>query len=181
MGISGKCDFEDTCVMYDNILDKYKIYAYGNEIIPLEMKSKKDLVAYYPYIVSLMVHDGIHLSKQSFIDSEEQENMQWRLDKLIKYYKKCKRKKIEFDKNEALKEICWINVDEPEPYEIELVDRVAEYGVNATIDNLHDSMHDMMRNEWYALMLDNGRDEDRAYRWVYGWQRWLSRMAEMVE
>ncbi len=184
MGISGKSDFQDWCEMHntpEEILEKYKVYAYGNDIVPLRMESKKELVAYYPYLVTMMFsnkEDGghIHLSQRSFIDIEEEERLDYKIKDLKKYYNKCKRKKEKFDKNKALERILFLG--EPEPYEIELVNRVAELGDKATFENLHDSFHDRMRDEWYQLMLDNGWNKWTAYRWVYGWHRWALKMNE---
>lgn len=177
MGISGKCGFQETVEIYgaQNILDKYKVYAANNEIIPLKMESEKDLVAYYTYGTPFMSggKDGgvIMLSSESYIDTEEREDLQWNLKELQKYYKKCKRNKISFDKEEALKKITlfW----PPEDYQIELVDRVAEKGNKATIEGLHTQWHDSRRKEWFDLMVDKyDWDKNRAYRWVYGWNRW---------
>ena len=39
-----------------------------------------------------------------------------------KYWRKCKRKKIPFDKNEALKKINLFSEDYPRQYEIDLVE-----------------------------------------------------------
>lgn len=181
MGISSKSDFQDWCEMHntpEEILEEYKVYAYGNDIVPLRMESKKDLVAYYPYIVTVMAKNKdsgvIHLSEKSYIDTSEEEKLNWDLKALIRYWKKCKKNHDVFDKNEALKKIVWPIDDTPEDYEIELVERVAEYGAKAIIDDLHDSYHDRMRNEWYQLMIDAGWSKQEAYKWVYGWKRYFN-------
>ena len=181
MGISGKCGFQETVESRgaDVILEKYQIFARNNELIPLKMESEKDLIAYYTYGTSIIGWDDDHgviiLSDKSYIDQEEEELLDCRLEILKKYWRKCKRKKIPFDKNEALSRIVWPTDDEPQPYEIELVNRVAELGEAATGENLHDVFHDRMRKEWYELMIENGWDEKRAYAWVYGWRRFLER------
>ena len=187
MGLCGRSDFEDICSMHykpEEILEKYQVYADANAIIPLKMESEKDLVAYYPFLVTLMYSNKeeggcIRLSPECYIDFEERERIQWRYDEVLKYYKKCKRKKEEFDKNHALMLICWH--EEPESYQIELVNRIAELGAKATIDDLHDEMHDRMRKQWFELMVENGWNENTAYRWVYGWKRFLQKNnAELV-
>lgn len=189
MGISGKADFEDVCTMHhsaEEILSKYEIYASINDIIPLKIQTEKDLVAYYPYLVAAMYsskEDGgtIRLTSKSYIDIEEEEHLTWRLNDLIRYYKKCKRKKIPFDKNEALKKINLFSEDYPRQYEIDLVNRVAEFGTKATIENIHDPMHDRMRKEWFDLMVESGWNEDIAYRWIFGWSRWLNRSKKVED
>ena len=178
MGISGKCDFEDTCSMFNTpqeILEKYQVYAYDNDIVPLKMETEKDLIAYYPYLVTLMCcnkEEGgiIHLSHESYIDSEEREHMEYKLNEIKRYYRKCKRKKQPFDKDEALKLLSWYG-SKPKDYEIAIVDRVAELGENATVEDLHDKIHDHMRKEWLDLMIKAGWDKRVAYKWVYGWLR----------
>lgn len=180
MGISGKCDFEDTISIWspEEILAKYKIYAYGHDLVPLWFQTPKDLVPYYPYLVITMGAEKnkggiIHLSSESFIDREEQEQLGSMLQRVQKYWRKCKRNKVPFDKEEALR-LCAYNMP-PESYEGEIVDRVAELGNKATIDGIHDGYHDRMRNELYKLMLEYGWGEDESYRWVYGWDRWLKK------
>lgn len=188
MGLSGKCDFEDTVSIYgvDNILNKYNVYASDNEIVPLKMESKKDLVAYYPYLVGLMTSDKetggiIRLSKESYIDTEEKERFGWKLESLKRYWRSCKRNKVPFSKDEAAKKIVFFGDGKPEPHEQELIDRVAEHGEKATAEDLHDPWYDRMRGEWYQLMLDAGWGEDQAYRWVYGWKRWFDRIRNSAD
>ena len=76
---SGKCDVYDSLVMIREVKDfsKVIIYAADNEVIPLRINSKKDLIPYYPYLTSIMCGDSegntiIHLSKKSFVDAEEE-------------------------------------------------------------------------------------------------------------
>jgi len=182
MGISGKCDFEDVVDIHspEEILSKYKIYADKNSLVPLKIETIKELVVYYPYLVPMMSsskEDGgkIHLSSKSYIDQEEEERLQSKLDELKRYYRKCKRKKTNFDANEAFK-LIGIFADVPQKYEVELVNRVAELGNEATFEGVHTPAHERMRDKWYQLMIDNGWAEDQAYGWVYGWKRWFDRI-----
>ena len=93
-------------------------------------------------------HDGeinIILSDKSFVDIEEQEWLQLKLDILLKYRRKCKRKKQPFDRYEAERILSWRIGDKPEPHVMELIDRVEELGDKATVEGIHDPMHDGMR------------------------------------
>lgn len=181
MGIVGKFDFQDECEMIsspEEILQKYEIFIWRNDLIPLKMTSKKDLVAYYTYPIAIQGwSDGVGkivLGSQSYIDQWEQEHLDFLLSDLLKYYRKCKREKVEFDKEEALKKIMpWSG--SLQPYHHELVKRVSEDGAKATTEGLHHELYDRMRKEWYELMIDSGWDEKQAYRWVYGWRRYLQR------
>lgn len=188
MSISGKCDFSDTVELYgaDKILSGYEIYAAHNDVIPLKFEKPADLIAYYPYIVGMMYGDNkkgcgiIHLSERSYIDIEEEENMKWRLDTVKRIWRRCKRKKIPFDRAAAEKELCLLN--EPmSGYKKEIIDRVEKLGDKATVEDIHDEWHDRMRKEWYELMVTNGWDEVTAYRWVFGWKRYLTRIVETME
>lgn len=181
ISIIGKFDFQDECEMgigADKILEKYRVFVGRHELVPLWMNSKKDLVAYYTYTIGIMASDKhggmIVLSDESYIDSRERERISQDYKDVLKYYRKCKREKKEFDKTEALRRIAWLR-EEPDKYQVELVDRFSQNGPKVTINDLHAPMFDMMRKEWYDLMLKNGWSEQQAYRWVYGWRRWLDR------
>lgn len=179
---SGKADFCDSCSIQgaDEIIKKYNVYAYDNDIIPLKIESEKDLVPYYPYIVGMMFSDkenggSIYLSKESFVDSEEREHLMWRLKDLKRYWRKCKLNKVPFDRKEAEKMLCaWRGYIQD--FEIELIDRVEKDGEKATLDDLHTPMHDRYRQELYDEMIKNGYSDNIAYRWCFGWRRWLDKL-----
>lgn len=178
MGLCGKCDFQDTVDIFgaDKIIKKYKIYI-GDEFLPLRVESEKDLVPYYPYLISIMASEKdkggvIRLHNKSFIDEEEEEHLGWYLRDAKKYWRKCKRKHQEFDESVAYDKINIFGVERP--YLREIIRRVAKYGNNAIVNDLHDTFHDRMRNEWYQLMIEAGWPEEESYIWVYGWSRWLT-------
>lgn len=160
-----------------DIINRYKVYAANNNVIPLKFEKPEDLIAYYPYIVAMSYgnKDGtgaIHLSGKSYIDAEEEDSLKWKMDHVKLVYRRCKRNHIPFDRKVAEQEISWR--DELLPYEVEIIDRVERDGNKATTKGIHDPMHERMRDEWYKLMVDNGWDEHTAYIWVYGWDRYLS-------
>lgn len=174
--------------MYDSIVaihevtdfNKVKIFAYNNDIVPLRIDSQKDLMPYYPYIVSMSNGDGdgnmvFHLSSRSYVDEEEEEHLSWHLEHIKKYWRKCKRNKTEFDENEAEKLIKWSDEELPD-YKKEIIKRVKNLGNKATIKNIHDPLHDHMRSALYNDMLKAGWNKWTAYRWVYGWHRWATAM-----
>lgn len=175
MGLSGKCDFQDTVEIYgaDKLIREYKIYAADNDVIPLKFEKPADLIAYYPYLVAEMYGKNIHLSCRSYIDSEEEEMLGWRMEEVKRIYRRCKRKKVPFDRNEAENLLSLWTFPEKE-----IIDRVEELGEKATIEGIHNPMHDQMRKEWYELMVNNGWDKQTAYRWVYGWSRFLTHVHE---
>lgn len=161
---SGKCDCYDTLIAIhnyteDDLKNKVKIYV-GNNTEPLHIESYKDLIPYYPYLISFaMFSKGksvVHLSSESFVDSEERESLYFRLKELIKIYNHCKRKKTEFSVNDAVKEVCY--GDWNSDIICELAKRVKENGKKATIDGLHLKLYELYRKTLVDEMLKNGID-----------------------
>lgn len=143
----------------EELKNNVNIYI-GNIKTPLKIESQKDLIPYYPHIVSSGGFDNverkadIHITSKSWVDMEEKESLEWRLNSLLRIYNRCKRKKIEFDVDEAVKEITWNDWNE-ELYK-ELAKRVKEYGKRATIDRIHLKMHERYRQELVNTMIENG-------------------------
>lgn len=109
---------------------------------------------------------SVHLSKKSYVDAEEEERLQWRLDQLKKYYRRCKRNHESYDEKEAIKKICiW---DTAEEYEAELVNRVKIDGEKATYIGIHIPMFDKMRKKLYDEMVAAGYNEFKAKLWCFG-------------
>lgn len=161
---SGKCDFYDSCVMIhkytlEELQNNVKIYV-GDSSEPLHIEKMSDLIPYYPYIIGIASYDNkerksvIHLSSESFVDREERECLEWRLEHLIKIYNRCKRKKIEFDVDRAVKEITW-NDWNGDAYR-ELARRVKDLGKKATVDGIHLRMHEIYRQELVKELIRNG-------------------------
>lgn len=116
----------------------------------VEYFSIKDLIPLYPYLIGFAGYDNtdsrnsvVCLSRESFVDSEERKNLEFRLKRLLTIYNRCKRKKTEFNVDDAVKEIVWNGYDE-EPYR-ELANRVKMHGKKATVEGLHLKMHEYYR------------------------------------
>ena len=169
---SGKCDLWDWFSMSKKDIDfsKIKIYVGGN-IVPLRIESKKDLLPYAPFIVAVGCHDGendvIRLSQKSFVDQEEEEHLQFRLDDILRIYRRCKRKKEPFSKD--IEEFAHGFYNSPETAEI--IDRVVTLGEKATIKGIHCKYSDYYRKNLYEAMVEEGWDRNRAKRWCYGIER----------
>lgn len=174
---SGKCDVYDTLISIHQYTDEelknnVKIYV-GSSKEPLQINSCKDLIPYYPYIVASASFNNperksiIQLSKESWVDTEERDSLQFKLDRTLMTYNKCQRVKVPFDKTVAVNLICpsGFNRDACEM----IVDRVAKYGKKANIDGLHLMMHDIYRRELVEVMLDNGLNPAD-----YGYERFLN-------
>lgn len=179
---SGKCDVYDR---YGDVSDEYLqnsrffIYSEDGKHHELKINNQKDLAKYYPYLVSSSSggKNGacVNISSYCFIDKEEEEMMGWLMHDLIKYYKKCKRNKIPYDVDEALKHTCWFT---PAEWEKELARRVGEYGERASTKGVYRPLHDHFRMRWYEELVQLGYDEKEARIWIYGWERVLNEQKE---
>ena len=183
---TGKYDFADRISSYNSLeeaLKKTKIYAFGHDLVPLAIKEPKDLVAYYPYLASIVAgnkegYQVIHLSSESYIDTSERERLEWVLRDAKKYYRKCKRKKEKFNVEECLKKIYFF---EQKEYEQQVVERVAKDGEKADVDGIHIPMFDYSRRLWYKDLVDAGWDKMQAGMWVFGLSRWYKEGKELLK
>lgn len=161
---SGKCDVYDSLIAIhkytlEELQNNVKIYV-GKNTEPLYIEKESDLIPYYPYLVGCAYYNNnerksvICLSSESFVDREERESLEFRLKHLLRIYNRCKRKKVEFDVEEALKEIVWNGWNE-EPYR-ELANRVKEKGKKASIEGIHLKMHEYYRQKLVEEMLKYG-------------------------
>ena len=168
---SGKCDCYDHFSEYtDEQLQKSQIFI-GDQIVPLRINNQHDLAPYYAHIVGSVGYcDGIavcRLTERAYVDYEEEDQLTWKLRDIKKYYRKCKRNKIIYTVEEALKKTCFLT---PTETDYELAKRVEIYGNKASIEGLHDSMHDYYRNELLEEMLRLGWDKRKAKYWL--WRDW---------
>ena len=142
----------------------------------VEYSSLKDLIPYYPYIITMGYHDNedpsksiVCLSSESYIDKSEKEFLELRLRCLIRAYNRCKRKNVEFNIEEEVNKI-WFHPDWERDVIIEIANRVKEKGENATIDGLHIWLYEHYRKELVHEMFKHGLDpKDYGYgRFVGG-------------
>lgn len=183
---TGKYDFADRISSYNSLeeaLKKTKIYAFGHDLVPLAMKEPKDLVAYYPYLIGIAIgnkegYQAIHLSSESYIDTSERERLEWVLRDAKKYYRKCKRKKEEFNIDDCLKNICFFDQKD---YKRQVVERVAKDGEKADVDGIHIPMFDYGRRIWYKDLVEVGWDKMQAGMWVFGLSRWFKEGKELLK
>lgn len=171
---SGKCDCYDSLVAIHNYTEedlKNKVEIYISESTePLHIKSYKDLIPYYPYLIGSAIFSKeksvVHLSLESFVDREERESLNFRLSELIKIYNRCKRKKVDFNIDDAINEVCYGNWNRD--VIAELAKRVEEKGKKATIDGLHLKMYELYRKTLVEEMLKNDINPKE-----YGYERFM--------
>lgn len=179
---SGKCDFYDGFVAIacdgdeeklNEKIKRLKLYVQGSDGREHLVKSDtiKDIVKYYPYLKVMSYgnnKDGkyvVVLSSDSFIDQEEAEFLEWRIRDCLKYWRKCKRNKVDFDVTEFLNS-CYISRHGDDAM-VEIAKRVKEHGDKATFDGIHLPMHEHFRKEWFKELVSLGYTEYEAFRWVY--------------
>lgn len=176
---SGKCDFYDSFVdigadgdekKLEEELKKLKLYICGDDGRNHRIKSDtiKDIAKYYPYLQSIACYnkeDGynIYLSSDSFIDQEEREYMEWRIEYVLKYWRKCKRNKVPFVVDECVESLRWMNNNNLRT----IAELVAKDGNKANFKGLHDSLHEHYRRRWYEELVRLGYTEREAYNWCF--------------
>ena len=176
---SGKCDFYDSFVeihgdgdikKVEENLKKLNLYIHGRDGRDHKVKSDtiKDIVKYYPYLISIGCYgreDGwtTVLASDSFIDQEEREHIGYKIDDVMRYWRKCKRGKKDFVPEECVERLHWMDKDMIE----EIAYRIKTYGNKAEFDDLHDSMHEYFRRRWFEEMVKVGYTELEAYNWCF--------------
>jgi hypothetical protein len=163
---SGKCDVYDSVIMISKYTDEelahnVTIYqGYGEDQKKLNISCRKDLIPYYAYLVSSACYNNverkavIHITRESFVDREERDSLEFKLKNVLRIYNRCKRKKTEFDVNATVEEVAWKGFDD-DIYR-EIANRVKEHGKKANVDGIHLKMHEYYRKELVKEMIDNG-------------------------
>ena len=162
----GKCD------CYDCLGDRSDEYLQSSDIyagdVKLDIKNQKDLMPYYPFIIGISCSSNnraiIHLTSKSYVDIHEEEILNWYLDVAKKEYRRCKRKKIPYDPDVAVRKISCMNTE----LATVIAKRVESLGNKANIDGLSlGGCTDYYRKQLYNDMIAAGYDKDYAYKWVY--------------
>lgn len=126
----------------------------------IEYSSIKDLIPYYPHTTSFGSYSADYrltcLTQEPYFDRQERDLLETNLKWLLRIYNRCKRKKIEFNVEDAVEEICWHDWNE-EPI-TELANRVKAKGKKATVDGIHLRMQEYYRKKFVEEMLKYGLD-----------------------
>lgn len=167
---SGKCDLYDSIGDYsdEDIANKVKIY-YAGSIVPLDAKSQKDVMPFYPFVAGIMYgeSDGtriFHIGRRSYVDSQEEEIVKSAKREVERYYNRCKRKKMDFDPNYFTSFFA---------LEKEMAEDVVRVGIKKVLesDEYHTKMSEYYRKALYKDMVDAGWNPLVALRWIFGWRR----------
>ena len=173
---SGKCDLYDSFVQIHNYTDeelKNNVLIYiGESHFPLKIESSKDLIPLYPHLISCSYYDSterkaiVYITSKSFVDIEENESLNFYLKSLVRIYERCKRKKIEFDVDEAVSKTAFMNFHTEEIRE--LAERVKKYGKKASADGIHLRSKLYYRKLLIDEMIKNGIDPVK-----YGYKEYI--------
>lgn len=176
---SGKCDFYDGFVMIrcdgdenkvQEKLSKLTLYIIGKDKREHLVKSDtiKDIAKYYPYLESIMYSSKeggvtVILSSDSFIDQEEREMRDYKVKDVMKHWRKCKREKKPFNKEEYLSSTWYSDKEDLAT----IFDRVAKDGDKAEFDDIHLPMWEHNRRRWFEELVRLGYTEHEAYAWCF--------------
>lgn len=138
----------------------------------MRINNQHDLAPYYPYLIGIGGwsdgHCVLRISTESYIDEEERDHLTWKLNDVKRYWRSCKRKKIPYDIEKATQIISFFGM--PNGIEQEIAERVEKDGDKATIDGIHDYMHELYRNKLLEEMIRLGWDKRVAKYWI--WKDW---------
>lgn len=170
-------------------VEKSKIYLGDARVM---IKEEKDLIPYYTHLVASACYtkengNTIHLSRDSFINSEEREFLSWKIRDIISMFRKAKKEKIEvtldYVKSQKYywgngEDFIWsalidkiknnmdlIKVHLPKDYR-ECSYFISEWLIPNYFYDIHDSMHNRYREEFIKFAHENGYrnfDEDGIY------------------
>lgn len=171
------------------IIEKSKIYLGDARVM---IKEEKDLIPYYTHLIASASYNKekgnvIHLSRDSFINSEEREHLSWKIQDIISTFRKAKKEKIDvtldYVKSQKYywgngEDFIWsalidkiknntdlIKVHLPKDYR-ECSYFISEWLIPNYFYDIHDSMHNRYREEFMKFAHENGYrnfDEDGIY------------------
>ena len=176
---SGKCDVGDTYEILGERMKNAKVYI-GDNIIPLRIDSEKDALPYFPFLVGSMASSDesttIRLGSSSYVDVPEQEILDREWEYLRKRYRKLAKNGT--PSVEALLEDGFFK---DRDYGDAMAESMIEQKGKGERPDLSISYLDHYRDTLYHELLANGYEENEAYRWAYGFRRWLNRLADKAE
>jgi phenylpyruvate tautomerase PptA (4-oxalocrotonate tautomerase family) len=167
------------------IIEKSKIYLGDARVM---IKEEKDLIPYYTHLIASASYNKengnvIHLSRDSFINSEEREHLSWKIQDIISTFRKAKKEKIDvtldYVKSQKYywgnEDFIWsalidkiknnmdlIKVHLPKDYR-ECSYFISEWLIPNYFYDIHDSVHNRYREEFVKFAHENGYrnfDED---------------------
>lgn len=160
------------------IIRKSEIYLGDARVM---IKEERDLIPYYTYLISSACYNKengnvIHLSRDSFINSEEREHIAWRVHDVIGVFRKAKKEKVDATLDYIKKQKFWrndsdviwkalidkvknnmdlIKVHLPKDYR-ECNYFISKWLIPNYFSDVHDRMHNRFREEFVKFAQENG-------------------------
>jgi hypothetical protein len=180
---TGKCDLYDHFYMNDESIEeqlkKVNIYFWDYPYAKLDIKTEKDLSQFYCHIPSVITNNNIYLPKRNYLDRREKEELETVYNDLVKLYKKCKRKHLNFEEEyNKIKQDRWFfysgMTDEEKDKIFNLV-KISKGKADIDSNYIPLSTHNYWRETWYEDLIKLGWEEEKAYLIAYGFERWIQR------
>lgn len=171
-------------------VEKSEIYLGDARVM---IKEEKDLIPYYTHLVASACYakengNTIHLSRDSFINSEEREFLSWKIRDIISMFRKAKKEKIEvtldYVKSQKYywgngEDFVWsalidkiknnmnlIKVHLPKDYR-ECSYFISEWLIPNYFYDIHDSTHNLYREEFIKFAHENGYSTFEDNKGIY--------------
>lgn len=161
------------------IIEKSKIYLGDARVM---IKEEKDLIPYYTHLVASACYNKeggnvIHLSRDSFINSEEREFLAWKIRDVISAFRKAKKENVEvtLDYLKSKKyylgdteDFIWLALIDKIKHNTDLIKVhlpknyrecsyfISEWLIPNYFNDIHDSIHNRHREEFIKFAQENG-------------------------
>lgn len=174
----GKCDFYDSLAIW-GVVDGGKFTPEAPELLrrwhvsvsgkPLDIKSPKDVVPYFPFIVGSGGFSKesctVNLSAESYNDEHAKEHFSAVKEWMLRARKKAERKGRDVTVAVLATLSPWHTVDDDPDRKLAL--RVISHGSKATYDDLVPLFCRFWRDELVETMVENGYTREQAEEWSY--------------
>lgn len=179
---SGKCDIYDELSIHgiidksdkfvDDAVDRLKKWdlRLGFRGIQIKIKTVKDIVPYFPFVIgtssTLNGHLFATIGTRSYVDEAAHRHYKMMVDFLADKAKKATAKGL--DPIKAMMDSGYLSPIESENEQIiALVGRIAAFGKKADFSTLVPKFWESMREELYKTMLKYGYTEEQSKEWCY--------------
>jgi len=161
------------------IIEKSKIYLGDARVM---IKEEKDLIPYYTHLVASACYNKesgnvIHLSRDSFINSEEREFLAWKIRDVIGAFRKAKKENVEVTLDylkskkyylDNTEKFIWLALIDKIKHNTDLIKVhlpkdyrecsyfISEWLIPNYFNDIHDSIHNRQREEFIKFAQENG-------------------------
>lgn len=175
--------FSSSDISIEKLLDNTNIYFFDYPYTKLDIKTEKDLAPFFCHVPSMITGNNIYLRQRNYLDTREEEQLEYTYKELIKLFNKCKRNHLDFEEEyNKIKQDKWIvfssGMTDEEKYKIFNLVRISKGKADIKLNNIPLSTMNNYRKVWYDDLLKLGWKESNAYLTAYGFDRWVQRVAK---